>query len=161
MKKKLMLLLFLTSTLLVACSNANQDEIINYVNEGLNSLGELEDEAISTFISVTGQNFTDDQTFVDAMTSEVIPKYEQFVEGLEELNPNLEELSEIHDVYVEGANLQLESFYKAVEGGEQGNEQLIDESNKLREEGSELINEFQVRMEELSEEYNVEYHTED
>jgi ferritin-like protein len=90
--------------LLAACSSAS-GEIQQYVNEDIASLVEMEEEAVMAYESVTGANYTDDLTTYEMLLNEVIPKYNVFIEGLEEIQPENEELRDIHENYIEATNI--------------------------------------------------------
>ncbi|MCM3761167.1 hypothetical protein M3212_10275 [Alkalihalobacillus oceani] len=151
------LLLCLGLMLVVGCSNPVKQEIIHYVNEEVNPIYSLEEEAVDHLSSVTGSNYVDDETFYHTMVEEVLPRYEQFVQRLESIEPQSEELDKVHALFVEGAQLQRNSMRLSLQGVEQGSEEVIQEANLLLEEGKAKIDQYIAEMETLAEQYEVEY----
>lgn len=154
--KRLLLCLGLAG-FLAGCSDPVQQEIFHYVNEEVNPISNLEEEAVDYLSSVTGSNYVDDETFYYTMSEEVLPRYDQFVHRLEGIELESEELNEIHALFVEGARLQRESMLLSLQGVEQGDEAVVDEANRLLAEGKAKIDEYIAAMETLTEEYQIEY----
>jgi hypothetical protein len=142
--------------LLAGCGGPIQSDILNYVNEELKTAHDLEEKAVSAYKSVAGANYTDDQTMHDALVNEVIPNYTEFINELENVTIETDELKEIHEIYLKGANLQFNGFEKIVEAIEKQDSGLIEEANQLLEEGRLQIEDYNTKLDELAEENNVE-----
>jgi hypothetical protein len=157
LKKRLSALVFLSVLLLAGClGDPVQDEILTYVNEDTADAKELEGKAISAYESVSGENYSDDQTMYDALLNDVIPTYTEFIKELESVSIEEEELKEIHEIYIEGANLQLQGFNKIVEALEAQDASIIDEANEILADGRNSIQDYQAKLEEFAKEHDVE-----
>ncbi|AST91880.1 hypothetical protein BC6307_11625 [Sutcliffiella cohnii] len=156
--KKLRFALFLSMCLLVSgCFSASvEKDITEYVNEGLLPLADLEEEAIDLFDSVVGYNYTDDYTLYDTLNLEVIPRYQKLLNELEKLKPNTEEVQQVHDIYVSGAKKQYEAMMLILDGIEFQDVSIIEEANLRLAEGRTIIREFQIKLDALIEEYELE-----
>jgi hypothetical protein len=141
---------------LAGCGGPVQDDILNYVNKELKTAQELEDKAVSAYEGVAGVNYTDDPTMHDALVNEVIPTYTDLIDELESVNIESDELKEIHEIYLSGANLQLSAFEKIKEAIEKQSSSMIDEANQLLEEGRLKIEDYNKKLDELAKENNVE-----
>jgi PBP1b-binding outer membrane lipoprotein LpoB len=157
MKKSILALLLISVLVLAGCfSDPVQDDLLNYINKETTSAAQFEDKAISTYGSVSGVNYQDDQTLYDALVNEIIPDYTKFIEELESVNIETDELKEIHDIYLTGANHQFNGFLKIVEALEHQDIGMIEEANKMLDEGKKNISEYLDKLNELAEDHNVE-----
>lgn len=155
-KRMLAVVVFGCFLVLAGCGGPVQDDILNYVNKELKTAQELEDKAVSAYEGVAGVNYTDDPTMHDALVNEVIPTYTELIDELESVNIESDELKEIHEIYLTGANLQLSAFEKIKEAIEKQSSSMIDEANQLLEEGRLKIEDYNKKLDELAKENNVE-----
>lgn len=132
-----------------------QDDLIAYINEGLMPIADLEKQAVESYQSVSGQNYTDDNTMYEAMTKTVVPNYQQFRDKLVALAPQTKEVKEIHEVYINGVNSQLEGFKMVVEAIEKQDAGIIEQANVKLDAGKAGIDDFKSRINKLAEEYDV------
>jgi hypothetical protein len=155
-KRMLAVVVFGCFLVLAGCGGPVQDDILNYVNKELKNAQELEDKAVSAYEGVAGVNYTDDPTMHDALVNEVIPTYTDLIDELESVNIESDELKEIHEIYLSGANLQLSAFEKIKEAIEKQSSSMIEEANQLLEEGRLKIEDYNKKLDELAKENNVE-----
>ncbi|KMJ59154.1 lipoprotein [Bacillus sp. LL01] len=162
MKRQLCLFTLIFIMLLSACSNTDpvKDDLINYVNTELPSVADLEWEAIDSYSSVSGQNYTDDWTMHETLDTITLPAYEEFITKLENIRPKSEEVREIHEIYIEGSNAQLQGFKKIRVALELQDHDKIFEANEHLDHGRAKLREFQTKLEDLMEEHGVEYEDE-
>lgn len=99
--------------LFAGCGSDGGDRIrsdaIRY-SSSLSRLSGLEVEAGNAFKTVIGENFTDVETLRATLLNQVIPKYQEFLDGLEKIAPVTDEIAEIHEKFTEGANDQMAGF---------------------------------------------------
>ncbi len=162
MKRQLCLFALLLVMLLSACSttDSEKDDLINYINTELPKVAELEFEAIDSYGSVSGQNYTDDWTMYEIIDTVTIPAYEEFITKLESIRPKTEAVREIHEIYIEGSNAQLQGFKKIRVALEQQDYDKVFEANEHLDEGRAKIRQFQIKLEDLMHEHGVEYEDE-
>lgn len=150
--------LLFTFLLLVGCSfwsDPVQDDLLNYINNELDALVELEEEAVSEYESVVGDNYIDDWTTYFHIEEVVIPKYRHFVDKLESIRPATKEVREVHEIYIEAVNKQQNAMVKILAGIEAQNLELIFDANELLDEGRAGIRKFINEIEELADNHNV------
>ncbi|MFP7300037.1 hypothetical protein [Neobacillus niacini] len=155
-KRVLAVALFGLFLVLAGCGGPVQDDILNYINEEMKTAQELEDKAVAAYEGVAGANYKDDQTMYDALVNVVLPNYTDLITELENVSIETDELKEIHDIYLSGANLQLSAFEKIIEALEKQDSSLVDEANQLLEEGRLQIEDYNDKLDELAKENNVE-----
>ena len=66
-----------------------------------------------------------------------------------------DELKEIHEIYLTGANHQYNGFLKIVEAIENQDASMIEEANKMLAEGRANINEYLDKLDALAEDHDV------
>ncbi|WP_342429438.1 hypothetical protein [Neobacillus sp. FSL H8-0543] len=157
MKKSILALLCIGVLFLAGCFNDPvQDDILDYINEKTTTAAQLESQAIATYGSVSGGNYQDDQTLYDALVNEIIPDYTKFIDELESVDIETEELREVHEIYLSGAEQQFNGFVKIVEAIDNQDASMIDEANLMLDEGRENINEYLDKLNALAKEHDVE-----
>ena len=139
MKKTMRLGILLTLGIcifMVACAtNKVRYELVDYVNQGILRIAELERKSLERYASVTGENYTSDQKVHEALKDYVIPVYKQFLDGLRDIKPQEEEIRRLHGIYVRGAESLYNGFKEKLIGIESNNENLIERANEKIEKG--------------------------
>lgn len=141
-----------------SCSNQVSDELSYYINKQLTKVAEKESEAIDLFDSVTGNNFTDDETMYFTLQNDVIPVYSDFITQLESISAELEteEVQKVHEKYIEGANIQNNGFVLVLSALESNDRTLMAQANEKLAKGRKLIRNFKSDLKKLCKENNVE-----
>ncbi|WP_066249892.1 hypothetical protein [Neobacillus drentensis] len=157
MKKRLFALIIPLILLLSGCSgDPVQDDLLNYVNKEMKEVGKLESTAVSAYEGVSGTNYQDDQTMYDALMKDVIPNYSEFVKELESVKIKTDEVREIHEIYIEGANIQMNAFAKIKQALENQDADLIQEANDMLADARSHIREYQTKLNKLAKEHDVD-----
>lgn len=133
-----------------------RQDLIDYYNNDLTNLFTLEKEAIQAYSSITGANFKNDQLSYESLVNIIIPKYEMFVKQLINISPKTTEVKNLHKIYVEGANYQLESFMAFKTAIDKQDRLLMRQANETLAKGKERVEEWQMRIKELSKKENLE-----
>lgn len=154
--KKILISLFSVLFLLTACGNPVQDDLLSYINDDIQPLADLEIEAMEAYDSVTGANYTDDDTTYNTLVDEVIPKYSELIDELEAIMPETDEVSKLHDQYIDAANIQHSAFVTILDALEKGDTGLITEANEKLAEARKGIRAYQQNLKKLAKENNVE-----
>ncbi|MED4534645.1 hypothetical protein [Metabacillus fastidiosus] len=155
-KKLKIIIAVCIATLLAACSDPVQEEIISYVNEDLPEIAKLEEEVIGKYDSVTGENYKDDEILYDALTNEIIPDYSQLIDKLEAIQLSDKELRDIHEDYIEAANQQYSAFTKMLAAIENQDYALIEEVNGILSQSRKDMRDYQYDLKEYAEKNDVE-----
>jgi len=130
---------------------AFRQDLMNYQSE-IKKISPLEIEAIEAYSNVTGPNFRDDFTLKNILNSKVIPAYSDFAEKLGKIVPQTIELKNIHQNYIEGANLQLEAFRIIIKGIEKEDHSLIGTVNEKLNQGKNKMRQWREGMATISSE---------
>ena len=143
--------------LLVGCGEDRlQKDLSNYVNNSLGELAVQEEEALAMYESVSGENYTDDQTMYLALTEEVIPMYRDFIADLESVEVETDELRALHEQYIDAANLQQSAFLTLAQGLIEGDYTMVDEANQKLATAKKMIRDYLNEMNVLMEENGLE-----
>lgn len=125
-------------------------DIVNYVNQGLIAIAELEQKSLETYASVTGENATTNQKLIDSLTNFIIPTYKRFLTGLRGIKPETQEVRQVHSNYLRAAESTLEGFQTLMIGLENNDQRVIAQGNKKLEEGRIGIEKWRKELTELS-----------
>lgn len=134
-----------------------QDDLLDYINVELVKVTDLENEAVSAYESVSGTNYTNDNTMYQTMVNTVIPKYEQFLSILESIEPETQEVMDIHQTFLDGARLQMDGFNLVVEALEKQDRDLVNTANEKLNQGKSYIDQFQSDLQALAQENGVTF----
>ena len=156
MKKALLAIVFPFILLLAGCFNDPvQDDLLNYVNKEIKPAGKLEAAAVSAYEGVSGANYTDDQTMYDALTKKVIPNYTEFIKELDSVKIETDELRKIHEIYMEGAEIQLKAFVTIKQALEEQDPALVQKANGMLADAREHIQNYKSKLNKLAKDHNV------
>lgn len=155
MKRKSFLVASITLGVLcfgfIGCSNPVKNELLTYINDDLSKLSEMEQTAISAFESVTGQNYTDDETLYEMLIEKVIPNYSKLNSELEAISLKLKtpEVRKLNEKYIEGTNLQSSAFATFRVALETGDSSQVLTANEKLDQGRKQIREFLAELNDL------------
>ncbi|MBW2616539.1 MAG: hypothetical protein JRD02_10240 [Deltaproteobacteria bacterium] len=121
---------------LVGCAtNKVAMDLVDYVNQGVLNIAELEKHSLERYASVTGKNYTTDERVYEALKVDVIPQYKRFLDSLRKIRPKTEEVNKLHGVYIRGAEYLYRGFKAKKLGLERKDEYLIRAANEKIEKG--------------------------
>ena len=130
-------------------------DIVNYVNQGLISISELEQKSLERYASVTGENATTNQRLFEELRDFVIPTYKRFLQGLKEISPENEEVRQVHTIYIGAAESMLEGFQSIMVGSKNGDISIIKQGNKKLEEGRTKTEQWRKALDDLYKKHGV------
>ena len=136
-------------------TNRVSRDLIDYVNQGILGIVELEKRALQSYASVIGKNFTTAERVSETLKNDVIPQYERFVELLREINPETEEVMKLHRIYVRGAEDILSGFKAKRVGIETNQEPLIRTANRQIEKGRVETEQWRKELMEMYRRYGI------
>lgn len=158
MKKVIKIILIPFLILITACStDLVKEDLLQYVNEDMITAFELEAKAVAAYDSVSGLNYTDDWTMYDTIQTTVIPNYNEFIKELNRVKVETDEVREIHEIYIKGADIQFNAFVKILTALETQDIRLVEEANAMLEEARTLIRQYMTELDKLSKEHEVEW----
>jgi len=157
-KKVIKIILIPFLFLITACStDPVKEDLLQYVNEDMTTAFELEAKAVAAYDSVSGLNYTDDWTMYDTIQTTVIPNYNEFIKELNRVKVETDEVREIHEIYIKGADIQFNAFVKILTALETQDITLVEEANAMLEEARTLIRQYMTELDKLSKEHEVEW----
>ena len=158
MKKivKSVLILGLISLFLTGCSSNKVREDIEVYSEEISKLEPKETKAINELNSVIGENYTSDPITYDHVMNTVLPLYSEFIKELEEIQPETEEVSDVHELYIQAVNTQHQAMLKLISALNNQDINEVNESNALFSEGRTKIREYRKELKSLAKEHDLE-----
>ena len=156
MKKWLVVIFLPIMILLSGCSSDPvQDDLLNYVNKEMKEAAKLESTAVSAYEGVSGTNYQDDQTMYDVLNRDVIPNYNEFIKELDSVKIETDEVRKIHEIYIEGADIQFNAFAIIKQALEEQDADLIQKANGMLADARKHIREYQTKLNKLAKEHDV------
>ncbi|TVY00621.1 hypothetical protein [Cohnella terricola] len=141
---------------LTACGvDPVKDDLLNYLNHNLQPLGDEETRLTKAYSDVTGENYSSDEETYEAFVNDIVPGYQKFVFKLEEIRPETQEVRDLHEIYILGANTQLSAMTQMQLAFENDDANLIPAANDKLAEGRKYIRDFQNRLDEVAKKHNV------
>jgi len=156
--KRWLLAIFLPIMILFSgCfSDPVQDDLLNYVNKEMKEAAKLEETAVSAYEGVSGTNYQNDQTMYDVLNRDVIPNYSEFIKELDSVKIETDKLREIHEIYIEGADIQFNAFAIIKQAIEEQDADLIQKANDMLADARRHLREYQTKLNKLAKEHDVE-----
>lgn len=131
------------AVLIVGCEKQKGGEqIINYLNNDILRIFQLEETALKHYASVIGKNYTSDQALSEGLRERVIPNYSRFVDLLEEIHPSDDDIRKLHHIYVQSAHEYQTGFGILLSAIEQKDPALTELANRHITEGRQKSEEW-------------------
>lgn len=123
-------------------------DLVEYANQGLLRIAELERRSLESYAAVIGENYTTDESVYEALKNVVIPTYKRFLDELRNITPQNEDVRNLHRIYVGGAESIYDGFKTKMIGIENNNMSIVVSGNEKIEKGrDEIIRWNQERIE--------------
>ncbi|HWK23125.1 MAG TPA: hypothetical protein VNS08_08855 [Ureibacillus sp.] len=138
-------------------SNSETDlaeDFASYIDE-IVLLAPEEDRIINLYDSVTGLNYTNDEELYYTLLDEVVPSYRQFIIELEAITPQNPRIRELHEVYIEAANIQYNSFTLILSAIEKQDMDTMTEANQGLDQARSLLRDWLYEVDAISNETGV------
>lgn len=145
---------------LSGCSSEESNDLKHYVNVDLVILNKNESEAINGFNELA-KSFEETPEFYTklykTLDKTTIPKYEEFLKKLKEIEPKTEAVQKLHTLHVAGAEKQLEALKTYHTGISEKNEYKIAAANTMLAEAKILMDAYRQSAIELAEKLNIDW----
>lgn len=130
-------------------------DLVEYVNQDILDIAQLEQKALESYASVTGKNFTTDKMVYEVLKNDVIPHYGQFVDLLNDIDPKTREIKELHGIYITGAEYLYNGFKAKMAGIGKKDTYLIREANRQIDKGRVETEKWRMKLMDLCKKYRV------
>jgi len=130
-------------------------ELVDYVNQGMLSISQLEIKALERYGAVTGANYTTDEAVYETLKNEVIPLYGRFVELLKQIPRQSDEVRQLHTLYLNGAEMMYAGFKSKQQALEKKDAALMQGANAQIEKGRVETEKWHEQLLSLSEAHGV------
>jgi hypothetical protein len=89
-----------------------QSDLLTYINNCLPTIVDYEKAAVTSYGSVSGENYTSDLDLYKALTDVVIPNYRKLAEGLDGFSVKLktDEVRKLNEKYIEAVKTNMSAF---------------------------------------------------
>jgi hypothetical protein len=110
-------------------------DLVDYVNHGILDIASLETAALKKYASVTGTNYKGEHDVYETLKNDVIPVYKRFFELLKKIQPDTDEIAQLHLIYINGAEMLYKGFVLKKQALETKNVSYLIYANKQIEKG--------------------------
>lgn len=135
--------------LLCGCSNPVKMDIRNYSTQ-IKYLMDDEANVLKRWNSVSGSSYVNDGYMYQALDTYIINNYDDFVTKLEKIQPQTKEVQDLHAMYVQGAEKQLEAFKLMKDGLEKKNKDVMNNAYKIMTDGRNIEKQWATKYEEMA-----------
>ncbi|MDQ0206099.1 hypothetical protein [Alkalicoccobacillus murimartini] len=139
---------------LFGSNEAAGDDLEFYMNETILPIEDDVFAAWDDFYIETDE--LSDEEFYEQYQSSLKPELDEYYEEFHAIQPETEEVQNLHAIYLERNEIYWEAGEKEVEGHYQGDQDLLDEADELFIEFEEHT-EFRDELERLMDKHNIEY----
>ncbi|TCZ78266.1 hypothetical protein E0485_09100 [Paenibacillus albiflavus] len=146
--------------LLTGCgSNPVQKDLLSYINDYIVPMAPEETKIMDQFESVTGANYTDDETLYNMLMDTIIPAYRDYSDKLQTIQPETPEVRELHEQYIALSVVTQSTFIGFADALEKQDLGLANEANTKLQQANKLGREFQTQLKDMAKKYKVEFKT--
>jgi dynactin complex subunit len=138
---------FLIAPQAAVASKVSKKDFQAYMSS-VRSLVSAENSILRKYGSVTGENYTDDETMYVVLT-DLTGEINRFITRLERIQPKNSTLRSAHNIYIQGWNLQFEAMLLTLEALEDQSYAGMARSNKVLAQGRAKISEYRARIQKL------------
>lgn len=158
-KKKSFLLAFAVVAvvfvlILICSSDPVQDDLIDYWNNDMQEMAELEEEALALYEEA--RTSPNDYTFYTMLDEQVLPKAKEWAEAAEVITPETEEVKELHEHYITYTNEMYSAFTMMMAALEEQDYALVTQANEKIDAAKKAGREYTSALKSLMEEHDVE-----
>lgn len=161
-KKNIFICFFVVTFMffITGCESEVKSDFKHFLNVDLLKISENETSAITQFNQITLQREDTDsyyQRMYSLLSTSILPNYETFVKELGDIKPETNDVRQLHQIYLRGAQKQLEAFKLFKQGIEEKNEYKITEANQLLAESKTYMDTYLTEAVKLADDLDLKW----
>lgn len=130
-----------------------QIDLIDYINNKLKEIVPLEKEVNTLYENIRKELAK--EKYINILANELIPMYGKYLEKLQTIHPNTEEVRTVHNLYIEGATLTYKALRDMETSRRQRDAHKFDEANEKITEANAKFKQFRNAIKELRGKHKV------
>lgn len=136
---------------LTACGKSDpvKDDLYTYL-EQMEEIQALQQQAINEYNSYVNDSESDSQELYAALNDSIIPTYETYIEQLNAVAPETEEVQNVKAICVDGANKQLEALNKVLKAIEACDTNMLLEADALIADSESIFADYENQLSTLA-----------
>ena len=138
-------------------SSAKQDALIDYINNDMAEINELEIEMLESYKSVIGDNYIDDETTYTELNTVTLPLCRELNGKATDIQPDDREIAEAHRLYRNYTAKMMNAFNTMLDALEKQDRSIITQANDMIIEAEDLYAQYEQKILDLAEERNVTF----
>ena len=136
-------------------TNEKKDDLLNYINNELSKIIDIENAVIVGYDAVSGGNDMDDDEMYEALEKKIIPNSLKLIKLAETIMPKTRELRAIHEIYLEAINTQRQALVMILSVFEKEDSSLVDQANEKLADARKSARDFLLELREYAKKNNV------
>jgi len=145
------------ATVLAGCGKSDpvQDDLLNYINNQVPTVVDLEKKVATEYASTTGTNYTDDATLAAKLKDVIIPASDELITKTKAIIPATDEVSKIHSKYIAAITGQHEAFNLLLQAVQTNDAALVTTVNEKLATAGTVSKEYVADLQALKKEHEV------
>ena len=145
------------ATVLAGCGKSDpiQDDLINYINNQVPTVVDLEKKVFTEYGATTGTNYTDDATLAAKLKDVIIPASDELLTKTKAIIPATDEVSKIHSKYIASITEQHAAFNLLIQAIQNNDAALVTTVNEKLTTADTLSKEYLADLQALKKEHEV------
>lgn len=159
MKKILatILTLFICISMLAGCgTDPVQDDLINYINNQIKPIGELENKVTAEYSAIKLDSNATDESFATKLKDVIIPADSEVIAKAKATVPGTEEVSKVHSKYIAAATTKHEALLLMLDAAQKSDAELMKTANEKLTNSNNTMKEYLADLAALEKEHDVE-----
>ena len=156
--KKITVAVCLTGLMLsaTACGKSDpvKDDLYTYLTD-MSDAQALQKEAIDEYNAKVSGEDADSQQLLTALNDTIIPKYQEYLDALDAVAPETEEVQAVKAVCVDGASKQMEALQKVAEAITDCDTDMLNDADDLIAESETIFADYESQVQALADEHEI------
>ncbi len=147
--------LLILTAVLTGCGDPVADDMIDYVNNQMKPLAELQSKVAKEFSTATEDENATNEMISAKLKDGIIPVCDELIKKTKAVVPKTEEVSKIHSKYTELVTKQREAMALFLEAFQKNDESLMNTAGEKMEQVGKLSTEYSADVEALKKEHDI------
>lgn len=141
--------------------NPVQEDLLNYINVELPKIAPIEEKVSDGYSSVTGDNYKDDLTTYNKISTDVVKDSLELIDISESITPKTSEVQAVHEIYIKAVNTQHSAFTMIMAAIDTQDASKMSTANEKLSEARAGMRDYIAKIKALAAENDVEFENEE
>lgn len=132
-----------------------RDEVVTFVNEDLASISAERDEAVAVYNNYFTSDNKEPDVFLDSLNNDAIPKMQSFIDDLNAIETESDEVTNLKNLYLQGSQKQLDAMNKVAQAITEENTDYLSEADDDIAESKSYFTQYESALKLLAIDCNI------